>query len=95
MCMGLFTRERWSEGKKKQLIPYYRGPLSTIPEWHALGIGFYHGFSEDGTIPRKVFLDNQDVKYEPHMAKIGFPIGVAVKYALVGLAFKYGFTPYL
>jgi len=88
--MSLFGHDE--EG---QIIPGYKGPLSTYKEWHALGIGFYHGFSEDKEIPRQVMDGNPDVSYEPHMAKIGFPIGVATKYGLIIVAFKYGATPYL
>jgi len=85
--MSLFGDE---EG---QILPPYKGPLSSYPEWHALAIGFYHGFSEDKEIPRQVMDGNPDVKSESHMAKYGFPLGVMAKYALVILAFKYGFEP--
>jgi len=85
----MLSRERWPEGRKQQLIPYYYGPLSTYAEWHSLGIGFYHGFSEHKQIPSSVFGSNSDVAKEPHMAKIGFPLGVAAKYALIVLAYKY------
>lgn len=78
-----------------QIIPGYKGPLSTYAEWHSLGIGFYHGFSEDKEIPTRVFGSNSDVAKEPHMAKIGFPLGVLAKYALIIIAFKYGLNPYL
>jgi len=81
--------------EKGQIIPGYKGPLSTYAEWHALGIGFYHGVSEDKEIPRRVMHGNTDVDYEPHYAKLGFPIGVAMKYALVVASFKYGIAPYL
>jgi len=74
-----------------QIIPGYKGLLSTYAEWHALGIGFYHGFSEDKEIPKQVMSGNADVKYEPHMAKIGFPIGVVTKYVvLIALAKAFG-----
>jgi len=85
----MFSKERWPEGKKQQLIPHYYGPLSTYAEWHALGIGFYHGFSEDKAIPRQRMRNNNDLVNEPHMAKIGFPLGVAAKYGLVVAAAKY------
>jgi len=84
--MALFGRDE--EG---QIVPGYKGPLSTYSEWHALAIGFYHGFSEDKEIPKQVMSGNADVKYEPHMAKIGFPIGVVTKYVvLIGLAKAFG-----
>lgn len=79
----MFSRERWKEGKSQQLIPHYYGLLSTYAEWHSLGIGFYHGFSEHKQIPTSVFGSNSDVSKEPHMAKIGFPLGVAAKYGLI------------
>lgn len=85
--MGLFGEE------KGQILPPYKGPLSSYPEWHALAIGFYHGFSEHKQIPQRVFGSNSDVAKEPHMAKIGFPVGVLAKYGLVILAFKYGIDP--
>jgi len=88
--MSLFGRDE--EG---QIIPGYKGPLSTYKEWHSLGVGFYHGFSEDKEIPRRVMHGNTDVSYEPHMAKIGFPIGVAMKYGLIVAGFKYGINPFL
>ena len=88
MLMSLFGHDE--EG---QIVPGYKGLLSTYAEWHAFGIGFYHGFSENKKIPAKVFGSNSDVSKEPHMAKIGFPIGVAAKYALVIAAFKYGIDP--
>lgn len=87
VVMSLFGRE---EG---QIIPPYKGPLSSYAEWHALAIGFYHGFSEDKAIPLQVMDGNPDVSSEPHMAKYGFPLGVMTKYALVVLAFKYGVEP--
>lgn len=77
----MISRKRWEEDG--QILPHYIGPLSSFPEWHSLGIGFYHGFSEDKKIPRKVVMSNSDVSKEPHMAKIGFPIGVASKYGLL------------
>jgi len=88
--MAISLRERWPEGRKQQLIPYYKGLLSTYAEWHALGIGVYHGVSEDKQIPTKIFKSNSDVSKEPHMAKTGFVLGVAAKYLAVGLGFKYG-----
>lgn len=87
--MALFGKE---EG---QIIAPYKGPLSSYAEWHALAIGFYHGFSEDKQIPTKVFGSNSDVSKEPHMAKVGFPLGVVAKYGLIIAAFKYGFDPFI
>ena len=66
-----------------QIIPGYKGLLSTYAEWHALAIGFYHGVSEDKQIPSRVFASNSDVSKEPHMAKIGFPLGVLFKWYLI------------
>jgi len=84
--MALFGKE---EG---QIVAPYKGPLSSYAEWHSLGIGFYHGVSEDKQIPTKVLQSNSDVSKEPHYAKTGFVFGVAAKYLAVGLAFKYGFA---
>lgn len=87
--MVLFTRDPYPEGKEEQVFKHYKGPLSTYSEWHSLGIGYYHGVSEDKEIPRQVLIGNPDVKHEPHFAKIGFVLGVVSKW--VGLAALGGF----
>lgn len=81
--------------EEDQVLKPYKGPLSSYPEWHSFMIGIYHGVSEDKQIPTKVMQSNSDVSKEPHYAKAGFVFGVAAKYMAIGLAFKYGFVPFI
>jgi len=74
-----------------QILPGYKGLLSTYAEWHSLIIGFYHSQAprSEGIPPALSNKDspryNADVDKEPHMAKYGYVLGEYAKYAVIVL----------
>lgn len=83
--MALFTDEKYPEGEAQQVIPYYKGLLSTYAEWHATVTGFQDGLSElsgrngnDG-----VKLPTKDARKEPHMYDLGYSLGTLTRYAVI------------
>ena len=78
--MSLFGEE---EG---QIIPPYKGPLSSYAEWHSLVIGSYHSLDPRSEgIPKELsdpdsYRYNPDVDKEIHMAKYGYIATEYLKY---------------
>lgn len=84
--MSLFGEE---EG---QIIPPYKGPLSSYAEWHATVTGFQDGISEfkgrnknDGTE-----LPTKDARKEPHMYDFGYSLGTVARWSFMIVAARYG-----
>jgi len=72
-----------------QIIPPYKGPLSSYAEWHAMVIGAYHSLNPRSEgIPKDLsnpdsFRYNPDVDKEPHMAKYGYIATEYLKYGVI------------
>lgn len=71
--------------EKGQIIPGYKGPLSTYKEWHATVTGFQDGISEfkgrnknDGTE-----LPTKDARKEPHMYDLGYSLGTLMRWVFI------------
>jgi len=88
--MGLFGDE------KGQILPPYKGILSSYAEWHALATGYKHGISE--LVGRNknddVELPTKDAKKEPHMYNLGYSLGTLTRWAFFLALAREGFALY-